>query len=103
MTILRFFSDSKTVSELKLDCDNAGLKVERSPLHFSVLLTEYVQFALPLATGAIGVLVAYIKRGKRIRIEYFENGQVKSVDTANASPEDITKALEALAQHYTPN
>ncbi|MER2980873.1 hypothetical protein [Serratia bockelmannii] len=103
MAILRFFSDSKTVTELKVDCDNAGLQVQRSPLHFSISPTEFVQFTLPLATAAIGVLVAYIKRGKKIRIEYFENGHVKSIDTANATPEDITKALEALSQHRSTN
>lgn len=97
--MLRFFSDGQTVTELKADCDNSGLEAWRSPRHFSIGSTEFVEFALPLATTAIGILVAYIKRGKKIRIEYFENGHVKSIDTANASPDDITKTLNALSQH----
>ncbi|MCS4316619.1 hypothetical protein M2407_000918 [Serratia sp. BIGb0234] len=98
MSILRCFSDSNSVTELKNDFDGAGVQVERSSLHFSTIHTEYVEIILPLATGVIGVLVAFIKRGKKFRVEYFENGQIKMVDSSNTSPEEIASVLEKLSE-----
>ncbi|HHQ6595554.1 TPA: hypothetical protein ACSTLU_001788 [Serratia fonticola] len=98
MSILRCFSDSNSVTELKNDFDEAGMQVERSPLHFSTIPTEYVEIILPLATGVIGVLAAFIKRGKKFRIEYFESGQVKTIDSANMRPEEVVSALKKLEQ-----
>ncbi|HEJ9057252.1 TPA: hypothetical protein SML50_001513 [Serratia fonticola] len=103
MSKLRCFSDGKTVTEIKVDCDSSGLQARRSPMSFSISPTEYVEFALPIATGVIGVLVAYIKRGKKLRIDYYENGKIKTVDSANTSHSDIEKVLEKLSQHQTNN
>ncbi len=71
-------------------------------MHFAISPTEYIQVALPLAMPMIGLIVAFIKRNKKLRIDYFENGQVKTIDT-NRSIDEIEKALKMLGRHQDSN
>lgn len=100
-------SGGRIVADLSKELDQAGIKYERGPMCFSPGATEYLNALIPLATGSLpvlaGILIAYIKRGKKIQITYHDNGRLKSVDAANYSSEELAEVLNKVKDidiHY---
>ncbi|KOA72255.1 hypothetical protein [Pantoea sp. CFSAN033090] len=87
------------INEFKEELDKLGLQSERGPLCFSTGHLEYISIALPIASAVVGavagIIVAFIKRGKKVRI-VFDGGRVKEIDASNYDPDEIAAAIQKI-------
>ncbi|AXU94953.1 hypothetical protein CI789_06770 [Erwinia persicina] len=74
-------------------------KNERGPLCFSVGNLEYMNIALPIGTavigGVAGVIVAFVNRGKKVRI-VFDGDKIKEIDATNCNPDEILSTIQKI-------
>lgn len=87
------------IDEIKDELDKLGQKNERGPLCFSVGNLEYINIALPIGTaligGVAGVIVAFVNRGKKVRI-VFDGDKIKEIDAINCNPDEIVSTIQKI-------
>ena len=87
------------IDEIKDELDNLGQKNERGPLCFSAGNLEYINIALPIATaligGVAGIIVAFVNRGKKVRI-VFDGDKIKEIDASNCNPDEIIATIQKI-------
>lgn len=95
-----FRVDGWNSTKLLNELNEAGFETQITKRHFSTGSTGGDFFNLflevtPYAFGVLSaVLVAYVKKGKKVRI-HFENGQLTDIDADNYSVKEFTKILES--------
>jgi hypothetical protein len=87
------------IDEIKNELDELGQKNERGPICLSVGNLEYLNIALPIATaligGVTGILVAFVNRGKKVRI-VFDGDAIKEIDASNCNPDELVATIQKI-------
>ncbi|QCE22711.1 hypothetical protein FAI36_07540 [Enterobacter bugandensis] len=94
-------ASGRNIADLAKELDTAAVSYQRGPMCFGVGTTEYINIILPVATAAIGavagVLAAYLKKDKKLRI-VLEEGKVKEIDSSNYKQEELIAAIQKIKQ-----
>ncbi|CAI0885770.1 hypothetical protein [Serratia marcescens] len=96
-----FRVDGWNSNALLKELNEAGFETQITRRHFSAGSTggDFFNLALELAPYAFGllssVLVAYVTRGKKVKIS-FKDGRVTELETNYCSVKEVTKLLESI-------
>lgn len=83
----------RDVDGMLAELNAAGYETERGPICLSVGTIEYLNVILNGSggvAGLIGIIVAYVKRGKKFSVT-LEAGEVIKIDSTNASADELLK------------
>lgn len=74
----------KIIEELTTEFESKEVEHRRGPLCFSGGAVEWVEVAIPLASGGIGaivsILVAKMQQNKRVKVTFNDHGNITSID-----------------------
>ncbi len=94
-----FRVDGWNSTPLLKDLNDAGFETQITERHFSAGGGDYFNLVLELAPYAFAtlsaVLVAYVKRGKKVNIS-FKDGQITDLKTINCNVDEVSKILQSI-------
>lgn len=94
-------ASGRNIADLAKELDTVDVSYQRGPMCFGVGTTEYINILLPFATAAIGavagVLAAYLKKDKKLRI-VLDDGKVKEIDSSNYKQEELIAAIQKIKE-----